>query len=127
VTNQIGLDVITVNGGSDQFNFVGSGNQAIINGPAHVNIIDHGMGLTVSINSSSQIDTIAGFGNDTLGVVDLASGVGNYHSVADIMSALKSDGHGGVLLALGSGPNAGSVDFVDTAISQLHASNFMIV
>lgn len=42
------------------------------------------------------------------------------------MSALKGDGHGGTLLALGSAPNAGSVDFVDAAISQLHASNFMI-
>lgn len=43
------------------------------------------------------------------------------------MNSLKGDGHGGTLLALGSTPNAGSVDFVDTAISQLHASNFMIV
>ena len=127
VTNQIGQDVITVNGGSDQFNFAGFGNQAIINGPAHVDIIDHGTGLTVSVNSSSQVDTISGFGNDTLGIVALANGVGDYHSVADIMSALRSDGHGGTLLALGGGPNAGSIDFVDTAISQLHASNFMIV
>ncbi|MET4071048.1 autotransporter passenger strand-loop-strand repeat protein [Bradyrhizobium sp. S3.2.6] len=127
VTNQIGLDVITVNGGSDQFNFVGFGNQAIINGPAHVNINDHGTGLTVSVNSSSQIDTISGFGNDPLGVIDLGNGAGNYHSVADIMSALKSDGHGGTQLALGSAPNAGSLDFIDTAISQLHASNFVIV
>lgn len=127
VTNQIGLDVITANGGSDQFNFVGFGNQAIINGAAHVNINDHSTGLTVSINSSTQVDTIFGFGNDPLGVIDVANGVGNYHSVADIMSALKGDGHGGTLLALGSAPNAGSVDFVDTAISQLHASNFMIV
>ncbi|BAR55170.1 hypothetical protein NK6_1988 [Bradyrhizobium diazoefficiens] len=127
VTNQIGQDVITVNGGSDQFNFAGFGNQAIINGPAHADIIDHGTGLTVSVNSSSQVDTISGFGNDTLGIVALANGVGDYHSVADIMSALRSDGHGGTLLALGSGSNAGSIDFVDTAISQLHASNFMIV
>ncbi|MCP3440102.1 hypothetical protein [Bradyrhizobium sp. CCGUVB14] len=127
VTNQIGLDVVTANGGSDQFNFVGFGNQAIINGAAHVNISDQSSGLTVFINSSNQIDTISGFGNDPLGVIDLANGVGNYHSVADIMSALKSDGHGGTLLALGSAPNAGSVDFVDTAISQLHASNFVIV
>lgn len=43
------------------------------------------------------------------------------------MSALKGDGHGGTLLTLGSAPNAGYVDFVDTAISQLRASNFMIV
>lgn len=127
VTNQIGLDVITANGGSDQFNFVGFGNQAIINGAAHVNINDHSTGLTVSINSSTQVDTISGFGDDPLGVIDLANGVGNYHSVADIMNALRSDGHGGTLLALGSAPSAGSVDFVDTAISQLHASNFMIV
>lgn len=127
VTNQIGLDVITANGGSDQFNFVGFGNQAIINGPAHINISDHSTGLTVSINSSNQIDTIAGFGNDPLGVIALANGVDNYHSVTDIMSALKSDGHGGTLLALGSAPGAGSLDFVDTAIAQLHASNFVIV
>jgi hypothetical protein len=118
---------MTANGGSDQFNFVGFGNQAIINGAAHVNINDHSTGLTVSINSSTQIDTISGFGNDPLGVIDLANGVGNYHSVADIMSALRSDGHGGTVLALGSAPSAGSVDFVDTTISQLHASNFVIV
>ncbi|MDA9434065.1 hypothetical protein [Bradyrhizobium sp. CCBAU 51627] len=127
VTNQIGLDVMTANGGSDQFNFVGFGNQAIINGVAHVNIDDHSTGLTISINSGTQIDTISGFGNDLHGVVDLASGVGNYHSVADIMNALKGDGHGGTVLALGIAPNAGSIDFVDTAISQLHASNFVIV
>ena len=127
VTNQIGLDVMTANGGSDQFNFVGFSNQAIINGPAHVSISDHSTGLNVFINSGNQIDTISGFGNDPLGVVDLANGVGNYHSVADIMSALKSDGHGGTVLALGSAPGAGSIDFVDTTISQLHASNFVIV
>ncbi|MCA6122897.1 AIDA repeat-containing protein [Bradyrhizobium sp. WSM 1704] len=127
VTNQVGQDVITVNGGSDQFNFSGFDNHVIINGAAHVSINDHGTGLTVSINSSNQIDTISGFGNDPNGVVELASGIGNYHSVADIMSALTSDGHGGTLLALGSGPSAGSVDFVDTAIAQLHASNFLLV
>ena len=127
VTNQIGLDVMTANGGSDQFNFVGFSNQAIINGPAHVSISDHSTGLNVFINSGNQIDTISGFGNDPLGVVDLANGVGNYHSVADIMSALKSDGHGGTVLALGSAPGAGSIDFVDTTISQLHTSNFVIV
>ncbi|MCG2667347.1 hypothetical protein ACFPFP_10365 [Bradyrhizobium sp. GCM10023182] len=127
VTNQIGQDVITANGGSDQFNFVGFGNQAIINGPAHVDITDHSSGLTVSVNSGNQIDTIAGFGHDALGVIDLANGAGNYRSVADIMSALRSDGHGGTVLALGSVPNAGSIDFADTAISQLHASNFVIV
>ena len=43
------------------------------------------------------------------------------------MSALRSDGHGGTMLALGGALNAGSLDFVDTAISQLHASNFVIV
>ena len=127
VTNQIGQDVMTANGGSDQFNFVGFGNQAIINGPAHVDINDHSTGLTVSVNSGNQIDTISGFGNDAPGVIDVANGVGNFHSVADIMSALRSDGHGGTLLALGSAPNAGSIDFVDAAISQLHASNFVIV
>ncbi|WP_228749142.1 hypothetical protein [Bradyrhizobium sp. BR 10261] len=99
----------------------------IINGPAHVDIIDHSTGLTVTVNSGNQIDTIAGFGYDSLGVIDLANGAGNYHSVADIMSSLRSDGHGGTLLALGSAPNAGSIDFVDTAISQLHPSNFAIV
>ncbi|WP_439405379.1 hypothetical protein ACNJX9_28860 [Bradyrhizobium sp. DASA03076] len=127
VTNQIGQDVITANGGSDQFNFVGFGSQAIINGPAHVDIVDHSTGLTVTVNSGNQIDTISGFGHDPLGLIDLANGAGNYHSVADIMSALRSDGHGGTVLALGSGPDAGSIDFVDAAISQLHASNFAIV
>ena len=127
VTNQIGQDIVTANGGSDQFHFVGFGNQAIINGPAHVDIIDHSSGLTVSVNSANQVDTISGFGNDALGVIQLANGVGVYHSVADIMSALRSDGHGGTLLALGSAPHAGSIDFVDAAASQLHAANFMIV
>jgi autotransporter passenger strand-loop-strand repeat protein len=126
VSNQIGLDVLTANGGSDQFHFVGSGNQAIINGQAHVDIVDQSVGLAVSINSSSQVDTITGFGGDALGVVHLMNGVGNYHSVADIVSALHSDGHGGTLLALGTDPAAGSIDFVGTTISQLHASSFMI-
>jgi hypothetical protein len=126
VSNQIGLDVLTANGGSDQFHFVGSGNQAIVNGQAHVDIVDQSVGLAVSINSSGQVDTITGFGGDALGVVHLMNGVGNYHSVADIMSALHSDGHGGTLLALGTEPAAGSIDFVGTTISQLHVSSFMI-
>ena len=126
VSNQIGLDVLTANGGSDQFHFAGSGNQAVLNGQAHVDIVDQSVGLAVSINSSSQVDTITGFGSDALGVVHLMNGVGNYHSVADIMSALHSDGHGGTLLALGTSPAAGSLDFVGITISQLHASSFMI-
>ena len=50
-------------------------------------------------------------------------GVGGYRSVSDIVNALRDNGHGGTMLALGT---SGSIDFAGTSKSQLHASNFQI-
>lgn len=119
-----GGDTITVNGGSDNLTFAGGSDTAAINGIAKVNISDLGSALTTKIGSSTQTDTITGLGtSDPYGVIDLLNGAGGYASTAQILSNLHSDGHGGTLLALGT---QGSVDFVGTSISQLHASNFKI-
>jgi len=124
VTGGQGCDTITVNGGNDKLTFAGASSNAIINGVAAVNISDLGSALTVKIGSSTQTDSIAGFGtSDPYGVIDLLNGAGGFASTAQIMSNLHSDGHGGTLLALGS---QGSIDFAGTAASQLHASNFRI-
>jgi len=119
-----GDDTMTVNGGSDNLSFGGWSDTAAINGVAAVNISDLGAALTMKIGSSTQTDTITGFGSsDPSGVVDLLNGAGGYASTAQILSNLHSDGHGGTLLALGS---QGSIDFAGTAQSQLHASSFRI-
>jgi hypothetical protein len=119
-----GNDTISVNGGSDNLSFGGWSDTAAINGVAAVNISDLGAALTMKIGSSTQTDTITGFGSsDPSGVVDLLNGAGGYASTAQILSNLHSDGHGGTLLALGS---QGSIDFAGTAQSQLHASSFRI-
>jgi hypothetical protein len=76
------------------------------------------------VGSSTETLSLTGFGTaDTTGVIDLLNGAGAYKSAAAVLGALHTDGHGGTSLSLGSG---GSIDFVNTTASQLHAWNFAI-
>jgi Ca2+-binding RTX toxin-like protein len=118
-----GTETIAVNGGKDNLSFSGYSDTATIAGTSTVSISDLANGLRLTIASSTQMDTITGFGTtDTSGVVDLKNNVGGYTSTAAIVNALQSDGHGGTMLSIGTG----SIDFVNTAANQLHASNFKI-
>jgi hypothetical protein len=94
--------------------FIGSGN-------ATVN--DFSTGLDLKIGPTAGVDVLSHFASDPGGVVDLIGGIGGFKSAAAVLSALKSDGHGGTLLSFGSGS---SLDFTGVASSQLHASNFQI-
>jgi hypothetical protein len=57
----------------------------------------------------------------------MASDIGNFQSAVAIVNALKSDGIGGAMLSLRNGLSAGSISFVDAALSQLHEPHFFIV
>jgi DNA uptake protein ComE-like DNA-binding protein len=104
--------------------YAGSDQEVTLGGTAGVDILDIGNALRINIASSTQTDTISGFGtNDANAVLDLKNGAGGYTSVAEIAKALHSDGNGGTMLLLGA---TGSIDFLGTKPSQLHASNFAV-
>ena len=86
-------------------------------------LIDGGSSTLFKIGGRVGALSIAGFGADLAGGVDLLGGAGGYASAAAAASTLTSDGHGGSLLALGA---AGSIDFAGVAPSAMHASNFKI-
>jgi autotransporter passenger strand-loop-strand repeat protein len=124
VTGGQGFDDIKVNGGTDKLTLRGDFEQVTLAGTTTASITDLGQMLRLNVASNTQTDTISGFGtSDVFGVVDLKNGVGGFNSVAAIVDALHSDGHGGTVLSLG---NNGSIDFVGTAPNQIHASNFAI-
>ena len=123
VSGGLGNDLVTVNGGNDQLTFAGWNDHAILNGIGIYNITDNGGALRMDIGSSTQTDTFSNLGADASWMIDLLNGAGNYGSVAAVMTALRSDGHGGTLIALGA---TGSIDLVGVATNQIHASNFRI-
>jgi Ca2+-binding RTX toxin-like protein len=119
-----GSDTFVINGGTDQLALGGPGETVRLNGAGSFSINDLGSGLTAYVGSATQTDKITGFASsDTSAIIDLINGVGAYASVGSVLSALQSDGHGGTTLALGT---TGSIDFLGTTQSQLHASNFKI-
>jgi hypothetical protein len=100
--------------GADEMVFVGGGNVAID---------DFAVGLKISMGPSIGHAVISGFASDPNSVVDLTGGLGGFTDTTMLLSALKSDGHGGTLLSFGKGQ---FIDFVDAAPSELHAANFHI-
>ena len=112
-------DTINVGAGSDLFAY---GNSHTIMLGAGDNLwLDSAYGSKILLSAKSEvIDTFVPGNND---ILDLTNGAGGYHSSADVMRALHSDGRGGALLSLGSGA---SVDILNVAPSQLTAANFQI-
>ena len=108
-----GNTMLTVYGHTEMV-FVGAGN-------ATVN--DFATGLTLKVGPTAGQDVLSHFASDPSGVVDLIGGIGGFTTVAGVLSALKSDGHGGTSLSFGHGS---SLDFQNVAPSQLHAANFHI-
>jgi hypothetical protein len=123
VNGGAGGDRVTVAGGKATITFNGWSDHAILNGGAGGTIYDNGYGLEVDIGSSSGVSTIAGFDHDYYGVIDLLNHAGGFATVGAVVAALKSDGHGGSLLSLGS---TGSVDILNVAPNKLTAANFRI-
>ena len=80
-------------------------------------------GLDHKIGPNAGKDVPSNFVADPRGVVDLVEVLGGNTTTSAVLSALKSDGHGGTLLAFGDGS---SFDFAGMATSQLHASNFQM-
>jgi RTX calcium-binding nonapeptide repeat (4 copies) len=119
-----GADRVTATRGRESLTFAGWNSTADLNGTTVASITDLGNALRVNVGSSTQTDTLTGFGSrDTFGVVDLQNGAGGYTSINAVVAALHSDGHGGTMLALGT---TGSIDFANTNANQIHASNFKI-
>ena len=94
----------------------------MLQGGAGGSVFDNGTGLDVAVGSSASVVSITGFATDTIGYLDLLNGTGGFTTVSQVLAALKSDGHGGTLLTLGTG----SVDFVSTTTAQLGAAHFKI-
>jgi hypothetical protein len=146
VTLGNGLDAVTVGGSGNQIS-LGSGvdvvhggtgdtislnktaltlygtNETVLLGAGSASVADLSTGIDVKIGPTAGADILSHFGSDPGGVVELLGGIGHFGSTAGVLSALKSDGHGGTLLSFGS---QGSLDFAGVASSQLHASNFEI-
>jgi hypothetical protein len=123
-----GLDV--VHGGTDDtislnktaLTLYGT-DETVLLGGSSASVTDLSTGIDVKIGPTAGADILSHFGSDPSGVVELLGGIGHFTSTAGVLSALKSDGHGGTLLSFGS---QGSLDFAGVAPSQLHASNFEI-
>ena len=118
-------DSITINsthlllsGGNQEMVFLDAGTAASIDDLSNASTVVAGPGS----GSASILDVArdAGF------VLDLTGGVGGFTSAAGAVSALQSDGHGGMQLLLGSGPGAAVIDFVNTQASALSSAHFRI-
>ncbi len=91
-------------------------------GAGNATIEDLASGLRVIAGPGVGSDVITHAASDPQLAIDLVGGAGGYTSAAAACGALQSDGHGGSLLALGSG----SIDFAGVPPAGLHASNFHI-
>jgi hypothetical protein len=79
--------------------------------------------MRIAVDTSTGTNVINGFAQDRNGYIELRNNAGGYTSVSNIVSALKSDGHGGTLLALGT---TGSIDIAGVTPDKLSANNFRI-
>jgi hypothetical protein len=103
--------------GTDEMTFLPPSGNATVN--------DYSTGLDLKIGPTAGNDILSNFASDPSGVVDLIGGIGGFTTTSQVLSALKSDGHGGTLLSFGNG-NSSSLDFTGIPPSLLHASNFQI-
>ena len=72
--------------GTDEMVFIGAG-KATVN--------DFSTGLDLKIGPTAGVDVLAHFASDQSGVIDLVGGLGGFTTTAAVLTALKSDGHGG--------------------------------
>jgi len=133
-TVTLGAGTDTVNAGSGDSITVNSttlllkgGNQEMVFLDAGTASIDDlSSATTVVAGPSAGSASILDFARDAGFVLDLTGGVGGFTTSAGVVSALQSDGHGGMQLLLGSGPGASLIDFVNTQASVLTSAHFRI-
>ena len=86
-------------------------------------LTDGGSSTLFNIKGNVGALSIAGFGADPTGVIDLLGGEGGYTTAGKAFAALTTDGSGGSLLSLGAD---GSIDLLGAPKSSLHVTNFKI-
>jgi len=86
-------------------------------------LTDGGTSTVFKIKGNVGAISIAGFGADPTGVIDLLGGDVGYKTASAAFAALTGDGSGGSLLSLGAD---GSIDLHGAAPSALHKTNFKI-
>jgi hypothetical protein len=118
-----GNDTITLTGGAATLQLGGNNETAILGGGVNATIFDTGSNLRIAVDTSSGTSVVNGFAQDRNGYIELRNGAGGYTSVNSILAALKSDGHGGTLLTLGT---TGSIDIAGVTPDQLSGNNFRI-
>jgi len=80
-----------------------SGANDVVTAAAGDTITDLGSALLVKIGFNAGTLTLASFGGDAAGVIDLVGGAGGYATAAAAYAALANDGHGNSTLSLGGG------------------------
>jgi hypothetical protein len=117
-----GYDVFTLDGSDASVSLSGADNIMFIRGGTD-NITDNSQDSSFKIGPEGGVVNLNNFLSDRHGVIDLTGGVGGYSRVSTVLSALQSDGHGGVLLSLGA---SGHIDFVGVPLGALTAARFSI-
>lgn len=108
---------LSLNGGSEATVFLGAGFAKLDDRSSRLTIVDS------RISGNAAIGDVA---HDPGFVLDLAGGVGGFAGATAVVDALRSDGHGGTLLAFGIGSNARSIDFLGASEAMLTSAHFRI-
>jgi hypothetical protein len=115
-------DTINLVGGST-LTLYGTDEMTFLPPSGNITVNDFSTGLDLKIGPTAGDDILSNIAPDPSGVVDLIGGIGGFTTTSQVLSALKSDRHGGTLLSFGK---SSSLDFTGLAPSQLHESNFQI-
>lgn len=108
---------VTVAGGSGPTVFLG---------PFASTVDDRSSGMTLVVTKGTASVSISDLARDARWVIDLTGGVGGYKTAAAVLGALKSDGHGGSLLMLGSAAGAASIDILGIKRAGMSVAHFKV-
>ena len=106
---------LALKGGLSEMVFLGAGTSSLD---------DLSSGTTVTVSKLSGSASILDVAKDPGFVLSLTGGAGGFTTVASVVAALQSDGHGGTQLSLGSG--LATIDFVNASISLLSPVHFRV-
>ncbi len=110
-----------ISSGASTYTTHGAGD--VVTAGAGDQLTDGGSSLLVKLGFTTGTLSLAGFGGDAAGVIDLVGGAGGYATAAAAWSALVDDGHGNSTLALGAG---GSLLLTGVTKEMLSAGSFRI-
>ena len=114
--------IVTLNGTNAHLMLQGDGNAVFLNAGASGVIDGASTNLHVTIAPNIGVEVLNGLASDPHTVIALTGGAGGYTSTSQIETSLTSDGHGGTLLAIGSG----SLDFAGVKPHDIFASMFVV-